>query len=68
MASLLKTERLRWYVGRRVLLLGQHPYKGNSGVAVRMERTSSGDGGLIVSLDRGVYCFVFEPREVREAK
>lgn len=68
MASLLKTERLRWYVGKRVLLLGKHPHKGNVGVAVRTERTSSGDVGLIVNLDRGVSCFVFEPREVREVE
>ncbi len=51
-------------IGARVWLIGDHPWKGYSGVIVRWERTMFGDRP-VVKLDSGHECFVMMPDQMQ---
>ena len=53
------------FVGKDVLLLDPHPWAGEKGQTVRVE-TAKGMGkpGMVVKLDNGTECFVFEASQI----
>lgn len=53
------------FVGKDVILLDPHPWSGEKGKTVRVE-TAKGMGkpGMVVKLDNGTECFVFEPNQL----
>lgn len=57
------------WVGKRLVLQGDHPHAGTTGVGVCLENTITGTG-LRVKLERGLEpgCFVFDTIHVREER
>ena len=51
--------------GKRVLIIGKHPWAGKTGVITGAEQTCTGKWGLVVELDNGQSCFVFKPENMR---
>ncbi len=56
-----------YYTGERVHICGNHPWAGEVGEAVKVERTGVGPA-LRVRLDNGTECFVFQRSHIQILK
>lgn len=57
---------VEYYIGRTVVLKGNHPWAGEKGVIKgKQEAKGIGKIGLIVELDNGTECFVFDMNQMR---
>lgn len=59
---------LKDYVGKKVLIIGNHPWSGEIGKGKEVKPTVIGKSGLIVSLNNGTECFVFRESELQILK
>lgn len=57
-------EIMKKMVGRRVLMVGDHPWKGQAGTIVRFEKTPFGTCP-VVDLDNGQSCFAMKPNHIK---
>ncbi len=55
-------------IGKRVIITGDHPWAGETGVVEAVKTTSFGKTGMIVTLDNGNSCFVFSGAQVKQLK
>lgn len=56
---------LEAYIGKRVIVVGDHPWSGEIGEGKEVRRPTFGKPGLIVALDNGTDCFVFSEKNLK---
>lgn len=56
------------FIGKRVLIIGDHPWSGEVGTATEVKQVPTGTKGIIVELDNGTSCFVFKESNLQMLK
>ncbi len=55
-----------YYIGKQVKLIGSHPWSGEIGTVTGVQEAKAiGKMGLIVKLDNGTECFVFNMSQMK---
>ncbi len=65
--SVLQAPLRSEFIGKRVLITGNHPWSDSLGDIMSIERTLSG-WGIRVALDGGYECFVFNHKHMKRVK
>lgn len=65
MRTMTDEEIEKYMIGKRVLMTGDHPWKGQAGTIVRFEKTPFGRCP-VVDLDNGQSCFAMKPNQMRK--
>lgn len=55
-------------IGKKVLIIGDHPWCGEMGVIKGIQSTSMGSTGWLVDLKNGTTCFVFNAKNLQILK
>ena len=54
------------YIGKKVLIIGNHPHSGEEGIVTDYKEASAlGKKGYVVEVGYGMSCYVFDERNLR---
>lgn len=60
-------QKLRQFIGKRVLILFDHPWQGNMGIIREVSKPSAlTNFGAIVTMDNEKECYVFHPELLKD--
>jgi hypothetical protein len=59
---------MEYFIGKRVQIIGNHPWSGERGTVKETKTIPTGTTGLIIELDNGTSCFVFKASQLQILK
>jgi hypothetical protein len=56
------------YLGKKVLIVGDHPHTGEAGIVKQIHKLGNAGRGFLVELDSGSGCYVFHTDNLKVIK